>query len=198
MRKGKQAVSNGRPGSYFGFRTTFSLLLLGAFFTAVFAALAGPDGGSGFEETVARCAREHGLDPDLVEAVILCESSGRASAVSRAGAMGLMQVMPGTAAAVCQELGLPSPSRSDLLDPEINIRIGTYYLSKMIRIFDDIHLALAAYNAGPTNVRRWMDSLPAAPGAEVVRRKGFRETRAYVVRVLDAWKSRKIPLSPAD
>ncbi len=137
---------------------------------------------------VERHARTHGLDPDLVRAVIHAESGGRPGAVSPAGAVGLMQIMPGTAAAVAEKLGLPSPSRRDLFDPDVNIRIGTFYLAQMREDFGDDHLALGAYNAGPANVRRWRKKHPGAPGPEVIRRAGFAETRHFVKRVMAEWR----------
>lgn len=169
-----------------------ALVLLGAFFATVFTSLVGsPSEAARLDAVVARSAGENDLDPALVHAVIECESSGRPEAVSRAGAVGLMQVMPGTAAAVCEDLGLPAPAKRDLFDPEINVRIGAHYLAKMLRLFDDPHLALGAYNAGPGNVRRWMAKRPGCPGADVIRAEGFPETRAYVARVMESWKSRK-------
>jgi soluble lytic murein transglycosylase len=174
------------------------MILLGGFFGVVFASLAFPRENEQVSAIVSRIAQEHEVDAALVEAVIACESGGRVDAVSRAGARGLMQVMPGTASRVCEELGLPSPSRSDLFDPEINIRIGTYYLAKMLARFSDECLALGAYNAGPANVRRWIAENPGRSGAEVIRFAAYAETRAYVFRVLRRWKGRKIRPPPAD
>jgi len=145
----------------------------------------------GWNGLVEAFSGEYEVDPGLVHAVIECESGGRVGAVSRAGAHGLMQLMPGTAQAIAGELGLPSPTRRDLFDPEINIRFGTYYLSRMLARFEDVSLALAAYNAGPANVDRWIAENPGAGSAEVVSASAYGETRHYVRRVLEVWKSRK-------
>ncbi|MHC5036883.1 MAG: lytic transglycosylase domain-containing protein [Planctomycetota bacterium] len=178
---------------------SLAFLALGFFFPLAFALLARSGENNRLRVTwVRHWAAEYGVDPALVQAVIECESGGRASAVSRAGAVGLMQVMPGTAAAVAAEMGLPAPSLPDLHDPEINIRLGVYYLAKMRRRFKDDQLALAAYNAGPTHVQRWMDRYPTSDGATVVRLAAFQETKAYVRRVLRAWNERKISPDSAD
>lgn len=112
---------------------------------------------------VSRYARIYGLDESLVYAVIRAESNFDPNAVSRAGARGLMQLMPGTAA----EMGV-----TDIFDPTQNIAGGAQYLSKMLELFKDKKLALAAYNAGPENVRRYNGIPP------------FKETEHYVKAVL--------------
>jgi Rod binding domain-containing protein len=114
--------------------------------------------------SIENAARENDVAPELLLAVMVQESGGRADAVSSAGAQGLMQLMPATAA----ELGVDDP-----LDPEQSIRGGARYLSRMRERFgDDMDLVLAAYNAGPGNVRRAGNTIPAFP-----------ETRDYVRKV---------------
>ena len=98
---------------------------------------------SEIDAAIEKAARSSGLDPDLIRAVIRVESSFRSDAVSGAGAQGLMQLMPGTAA----ELGVTDP-----FDPEQNVLGGATYLAKQLRRFGDIRLALAAYNTGPGRV----------------------------------------------
>ncbi|MEW6283839.1 MAG: lytic transglycosylase domain-containing protein, partial [Candidatus Eremiobacterota bacterium] len=115
-------------------------------------------------------ARKYNLDPWLVRGVIEVESAFKPYAVSRAGAGGLMQLMPTTA----YHLGC-----RDRFDPEQNIEAGARYLRQMMDRFGSWDLAIAAYNAGPGNVERHGGIPP------------FAETRAYVVKVKRAWAKGK-------
>ncbi len=119
---------------------------------------------------LAQASAAYDIDADLLASVVREESDGRARAVSRAGARGLMQLMPGTAA----EMGV-----SNSFAPVQNIDGGTAYLNELlIRYHDDLPLALAAYNAGPAAVERW-HGIPPYP-----------ETRAYVERVIHEYNRR--------
>lgn len=111
-------------------------------------------------------ARIHGLAPGLLEAVAWQESRGRMSAVSVKGALGVMQLMPSTAA----ELGVRP---GDLAD---NIRGGALYLRRQLDRFGSVPLALAAYNAGPGAVSRFRGIPP------------FRETQNYVAKIMARWR----------
>jgi len=113
----------------------------------------------------------HDIDADLLASVVHAESGGHTRAVSRAGAEGLMQLMPGTASAV---------GVKDAFAASENVEGGTRYLDAMLkRYHDNIALALAAYNAGPGAVDRYRGVPP------------FRETRAYVSRVIREFNRRK-------
>lgn len=175
-------------------RAATAAAALAAFLAAGVLVMSRPDApDAGWSSLVHRWSGEYGVDPDLVFAVIECESAGRPGAVSRAGAVGLMQIMPATGSAIAAELDLPSPSRADLFDPEVNVRFGAFYLARMLDRFSDESLALAAYNAGPANVRRWMRENPGADGPSVVRASAYGETRAYVAKVLEARAARRTP-----
>ena len=117
---------------------------------------------------------QHNIDADLLASLVNAESGGHARAVSRAGARGLMQLMPGTAAA----LGV-----ADSFAPAQNVEGGTRYFDQMLtRYHDNLALALAAYNAGPGAVDRYHGVPP------------FRETRAYVSRIMREFNRRKLSL----
>ena len=113
-------------------------------------------------EMATAIAREEGVDPDLFLRLVQQESSFNPDAVSSAGAIGLGQLMPGTAA----DLGV------DPYDPEQNLRGSARYLRQQLDEFGDPQLALAAYNAGPGNVRKYGGIPP------------FRETQNYVAKIL--------------
>ena len=129
-------------------------------------------------------ARLYHLDPALVAAVIYEESQFDPKARSGAGAVGLMQLLPDTARGIALHTGgTKFDPATDLLDPDLNVRYGCWYLNhlrqKYARYPNGPELALAAYNAGQTNVDSWIDATPA--GQPVVIR--FAETRDYVADV---------------
>jgi len=120
-----------------------------------------------FDLLILRTARDYGVDPALVKAVVAAESNFEIEAVSRVGAQGLMQLMPATAA----ELGVDAP-----LKPLENLKGGVRYLKQMLDRYGDVERALAAYNAGPAAVDRHGGIPP------------YRETQAYVKRVLNYYR----------
>lgn len=131
----------------------------------------------------------NGVDPFLVAAIIREESQYDWKAVSRVGAIGLMQVMPTTATAVAQQHHLPNVSREDLFDQEINIRIGVRYVEQLLAQFSgNIVQAIAAYNAGPVVVGTWAATYRGRNEDEFVELIQYQETRQYVKRVLRSYK----------
>lgn len=126
---------------------------------------------SEIHEMLAHSGAAHHIDTDLLASVIKAESGGHVRAVSRAGAQGLMQLMPGTAS----EMGVHDAFRADQ-----NIAGGTAYLDELLtRYRDNVALALAAYNAGPAAVDRFHGVPP------------YRETQEYVARVIREFNRRK-------
>ncbi len=96
-----------------------------------------------------------------------------------------MQIMPRTAREIALENNMDPPSRSDLFDPAVNIRLGVSYLAKLLGRYDnDLTLALAAYNAGPGSVHGWRSRYPDLSSQELCTKAFYPETRAYVVSVL--------------
>lgn len=130
-----------------------------------------------YEAIVTAHAERHDLDPAFLAAVIYAESRFRADARSEAGALGLMQLLPETGRAIAERTGGDRFVVADLLDPEINVRYGSWYLRELLEKYGDRATALAAYHAGQGNVDRWLEQ-----GVGVQ----FPETRAYVDAVLDA------------
>ena len=125
-----------------------------------------PDLDPPFREAIAAAAERHGLDAKLLQALVLTESAYRPNAVSSAGAAGLTQLMPATA----RELGVEVR-----FDPVENLRGGAEYLARQLRRFQDVRLALAAFNAGPARVAA-LGRIPRIP-----------ETEQYVESVVECY-----------
>lgn len=138
-----------------------------------------------------QAARSEGVPVDLLLAVAATESAGHASAVSPRGAVGLLQLLPGTAQDMARRAREPAP---DLRDPATSLRLGARYLAlQRLRFAAQPHgeaLALCAYNAGPAKVARWIEEQPPEPQApDLGSWIPYRETRDYVRRVA-AWRER--------
>jgi len=138
-----------------------------------------------FSDEAERAGAEFSVDDRLILAVIRVESGGRVRARSPKGAVGLMQLMPATAEELARELHMGDVSGPALEDPETNIRLGTYYLSKLDKRFrGDRMLALAAYNAGPAKVAAWEKEYPELSGKELIDAAAYPETRSFVRAVI--------------
>jgi soluble lytic murein transglycosylase len=137
-----------------------------------------------YAPVVSGNARLYHLDPALVAAVIYEESQFDPKARSGAGAIGLMQLLPDTARGIAVHTGgTKFDPATDLLDPDLNVRYGCWYLNHLRQRYagypNGPELALAAYNAGQTNVDRWIAATPAGQPVEI----RFAETRDYVADV---------------
>ncbi len=142
-----------------------------------------------YQEPVLRYAAVHQLDPLLLMAVIRVESRFDPRARSHKGAVGLMQLMPETAQWAAEQMRLPDFSLERLEDPEINVQIGAWYLASLRNQFGgDLVLALAAYNGGEGNVRRWLQERRWSGQRETLHEIPYRETREYVRKVLVSYQ----------
>lgn len=103
-------------------------------------------------------------DPKFILALIAIESSFKNRSVSKKGAMGLMQLMPYVAESIAQELGIEWQGESTLFNPLLNLRMGVHYLSQLILHFDDLRIALVAYNYGPSYVKGLIERRQKIPG----------------------------------
>lgn len=160
-------------GDRFGNKTVRVIFLAAALAAAVFCLAASLRFSSAYGAETAEAARAFGVDESLIRAIIFAESGYDNGAVSPAGASGLMQLMPITRAETSERTGIAADG-----SPRSEIMLGTAYFAALLRRFGDERAALAAYNAGPANARRWLES-----GEEP-----FPETAAYIRRVLFARK----------
>ncbi len=134
---------------------------------------------------VRRFAMENQLDPFLVAALIRQESEFNPGAISRANALGLMQLLPVTGRKTAKELHLSSFRTETLLVPNINLQLGTRYFREMIDHYNgQVEYALAAYNAGPNRVEEWLSAGNYRDVAEFVESIPFTETREYVQAIV--------------
>ncbi|MBQ3053530.1 MAG: lytic transglycosylase domain-containing protein [Clostridia bacterium] len=135
-----------------------------------------------YSDYVEKYAENYKIDKYLVYSIIKAESEFKFNARSEKGAVGLMQIMPSTGKEIAQKLGIENFSEEVLLNPEININIGCYYLSYLLNKYDgNIKTAVAAYNAGYGNVDNWLavEQIDFLSGQEIP----FGETKKYLLKV---------------
>jgi soluble lytic murein transglycosylase len=138
---------------------------------------------SNIRDIVRQAAMEEGVDPLLAEAVVDAESGGNPRARSRAAAFGLMQLVIPTAS----ELAGRPVTETELYDPRFNARLGCRYLARLMQLYSgDVLFTLMAYNAGMGRVRKWRRLDPDS--RVVLKKHAFKETRAYVYKVLRTLK----------
>lgn len=136
-------------------------------------------------DALRRYSEENGLDPYLVASLIRQESEFNPGAVSRANAYGLMQLLPRTGKGTARQIGLVNYRTASLLDPSINIELGTKYFREMVDHFGgQVEYALAAYNAGSSRVEDWRSSGSYRDIEEFVESIPFTETREYVQAIV--------------
>ncbi|WP_226426823.1 transglycosylase SLT domain-containing protein [Xanthomonas sp. MWU16-30325] len=137
------------------------------------------------DDSIRREAAKNAIDPAWVAAEIRAESIFNPRARSPANAMGLMQVLPGTGAAVAKGIALPGyAGATSLYEPDTNIAIGTAYLRQLLNTYGLPYLTIAAYNAGPGPTGRWQSQRPNFEPDFWIETISYKETREYVARVL--------------
>ena len=139
----------------------------------------------GFRQLSDFYARQYGLDPNLILAVIREESRFAPQALSPAGAVGLMQIMPKTGQDIARGIGKPGFSPAALNDPEISMEFGYYYLQKLSEQFQgNLAYTIGAYNAGPNKLREWLAAKPGLDLFEFIEDIPYPETNGYIKKVL--------------
>ena len=144
-----------------------------------------------YKEYVQKYSQEYNVDENLVYALIKAESNFNANAQSSKGAIGLMQLMETTAQDVCKrtDLNISNNELKDrLLEPEININIGTKYLSILIQKYGNVEIAITAYNAGIGTVDTWIEKDIIKFDGSNIENIPYKETNNYVRKILRDYK----------
>jgi len=142
-----------------------------------------------YTKYIRESAEEFNIDPYLIASIINVESRYDKYATSIKDAKGLMQITPKTGQWGSEVLGMENYKEDDLYDPETNIKLGTWYISRLMEEFDgDISLALAAYNGGSGNVKKWLEDTRYSLDGENLHNIPFEETENYLERVNKNYK----------
>ena len=140
-----------------------------------------------YSEYVELYAREYNVDKNLIYAIIKAESNFNCDAVSTKGANGLMQLMQPTAEEVAKKLNFKIDENT-ILEPKVNINLGTKYISILLEKYGDVGLALAAYNAGSGNVDSWIQNNVLKKDGSNIENIPYKETNNYVRKILRDYK----------
>lgn len=135
-------------------------------------------------DSIRRHSAARGLDPYLVAALIGQESTFDPGIRSVANAWGLMQIVPATGRRLARSVGIRNFTTASLTNPEINLRLGTLYFSRLVEQFGGTYYALASYNAGESRIVRWKAERPGLDEDEFIDDIPFPETQNYVKRIL--------------
>lgn len=136
-----------------------------------------------YTEYVKKYANEYNVDEYLIYAIIKAESNFEPNAESHRGAKGLMQLMYSTAEDIAKRINV-NLNEDNILEPDININLGTKYISMLIQKYNNINLALAAYNAGSGNVDGWIEKGTLKADGSDIENVPFTETNNYVRKIL--------------
>ena len=168
-----------------GFLTIALLAIFYFFFPHVWGELLYP---LDYKDSIKKYSQERGLRPNFVCAIIYTESRFNSRSTSGVGATGLMQIMPGTGQSIAAELG--EPTMSDLYDPDVSIRYGTWYIKGLLDKYNgDTDLALAAYNAGVNRADKYKDNVMPLPYETIFFVQKVKGAEEMYGKVYDAWYS---------
>ena len=140
-----------------------------------------------YSEYVTKYSQKYNVDENLIYALIKAESNFEANAVSNKNAQGLMQLMPSTAEEVANKNDIEL-TEENILEPDININIGTKYISTLLERYECIEVALAAYNAGIGNVDKWIENGTIKTDGSDIENIPFKETNTYVRKIMRDYK----------
>lgn len=141
-----------------------------------------------YKETIVKYANTYAISPRLVASLINEESSFDPNVVSKAGAMGLMQITPATGEYIANKLGVQDYKTEDLFDVDTNIKFGCYYLSYLRERFVDEQVYLAAYNAGETTVSIWLSNKEISSNGVTLDKIPYNVTQNYTNKILQGMK----------
>lgn len=140
-----------------------------------------------YTEYVEQYSKEYEIDKYLIYSIIKAESNFNENAISNKKAMGLMQLMYTTAEELSVKTNIEL-NEENILNPDINIKLGTYYISYLVKKYDNLNLALAAYNAGSGNVDNWLNENILLSDGSNIENVPFKETNIYVRKILRDYK----------
>ncbi len=140
-----------------------------------------------YSEHVKKYAQKYQIEEELIYAIIKAESNFNPKAISKSNAQGLMQLMYSTAEEVAKENNIEL-TKENILEPQINTEIGTIYISKLIKKYQNLEVALSAYNAGVGKVDKWIkDGIIKKDGSDI-ENVPYKETNTYVRKILRDYK----------
>ena len=147
-----------------------------------------------YAKTIYKYSEEFEIDPFIVTSMIKAESNFDEGVISHKGATGLMQITEGTAEWIAQKLNIENfDYERDAKDPEINIKMGTFYIAYLFKMYEKrADCAIAAYNAGFNNVDRWLLSEEYSKNGKILDKIPFQETQRYLNKVRNNYRIYKI------
>lgn len=136
-----------------------------------------------YSEYVTKYAEQYGVEENLIYALIKAESNFNPDAVSHQNAKGLMQLMQSTAEDLAKKSKI-NLNNENILEPEVNIQLGTQYIASLLNKYDCVEVALAAYNAGSGNVDKWISAGKIKADGSDIENIPYKETNTYVRKIM--------------